>query len=182
MQIYFPPLNQFTEHDIKELCDLINRVYFVTDSVLIDPKIPRTTVTDLSNMLARKELMIAEIAQKIVGCVNVKTLENTTAFFSLLVAHPDYRNQGIGKKLVHAVETWAKKEGCQDICLELLSPQTEGHEHKEFLKIWYSRLGYVQKSHIPDAIDKHLRPGRLYFSQYLIIPCDFLFFSKPVNI
>lgn len=178
MKIYFPTLSSFTNVQLNELCDLINRVYFVTDSVLIDPKIPRTTIDALITMIAKKELMVAELDDHLIGCVNVKKLNKKAAFFSLLVAHPEYRKQGIGKQLVHAVEVWAKEQGCNKICLELLRPKNWVHEHKEFLKIWYTRLGYVEQKKVPKTIDVHLSPSRLYFSQFLITPCDFNFFCK----
>lgn len=180
MRLYFPQSDTFNTDKIHKLCDLVNRAYFLTDSVLIDPKIPRTNFDSLLSMIIKQELIVAELNECVVGCVNVKKITDNTIFFSLLVAHPEYRKQGIGKQLVTKVESWAKKSGCEYVCLELLSPKTWVHEHKEFLKKWYTRLGYRKQDSVPKDVDKTLCPSRLYFSQYLLTPCDFFFFSKKL--
>lgn len=181
MKLYFPQPETFNADKIHKLCDLVNHAYFLTDSILSDPKIPRTNFESLLNMIIKQELMVAEFDECIVGCVNVKKITNNTTFFSLLVAHPQYRKQGIGKQLVAQVESWAKANDSEHVCLELLRPKNWIHEHKEFLKKWYTRLGYIKQDSVPKDIDEILAPSRLYFSQYLLTPCDFFFFSKKLH-
>lgn len=169
MKIYFADLDKFTNEKLNDLCDLINRVYFITESVLIDPKISRITLSDLKEIIDKKELMVFELNGIIIGCVHIYITDETTAYFGMLVAHPNYREQGIGKKLIDAVEKWAKEKGCKRICLELLTPKGWIHEQKEFLRSWYVRSGYIKQNVVSFKKEVHL-----------ITPCDLTLYCKEL--
>lgn len=167
MKIYFPKNSDFSEEKLTELCDLINRVYFATESVLIDPSIPRTTVMELKKIISKNELVLVENKGFPVGCVKINHHDDQSLMFGMLVAHPDYRSQGIGKKCILFVEDFAKSKGYKKVCLELLTPKNWIHEQKEFLKSWYERLGYVKQCIVP--FEKE---------EYLITPCDLTLYCK----
>lgn len=170
MKIYFPTIQNFHEKELEELCDLINRVYFATESSLIDPNIQRTTLSDLKTIISKKELVIAEFHNTIIGCVHVKMIDKETMMFGMLVAHPDYRSQGIGKKLVSFVEGYVNTQGYKKICLELLTPKNWVHEQKEFLKSWYIRSGYEKQRIVPFNKEEHL-----------ITPCELTLYCKKLS-
>lgn len=135
MKFYFPTVQDLDDKKLQELCDLINSVYFVTESVLIDPKIPRTTIQELKEIISKNELILAELNGVIIGCVKIKLIDKKTLMFGMLVAHPEHRSQGIGKKLILFVENFAQSQGYQKVCLELLTPKNWIHSQKEIFKI-----------------------------------------------
>ena len=170
MKFYFPTRQDFDDKKLQELCDLINSVYFVTESALIDPKIPRTTIQELKDIISKNELTLAELNGAMIGCVKIKLIDKKTLMFGMLVAHPEYRSQGIGKKLILFVENFAQSQGYQKVCLELLTPKNWIHSQKEFLKSWYVRLGYVRQNAV--AFDKE---------EHLITPCELTLYSKDLK-
>lgn len=38
--------------------------------------------------------------------------------------HPDHRRQGVGRKLVQAVENWAREQGCREMASDAVSENT----------------------------------------------------------
>jgi len=108
--------------------------------------------------------------------VNVNLLDESVAEFGMLVADPDHRALGIGSMLVNAAEEWARSLNRRTMRLELLTPRSWSHPSKEFLKAWYTRLGYVpqfteplEKTH-PELIGE------------LATECDFTIWHKPLTI
>ena len=70
--------------------------------------------------------------------------DKDTACLGMLVCDPTCRGKGIGTRLIDSAEIWAKDiNNCVTMRLEILSPRCFRLESKEFLKAWYSRIGYV---------------------------------------
>jgi ribosomal protein S18 acetylase RimI-like enzyme len=93
----------------------------------------------------------------------------------MLVASPDRRGVGIGRQLVGFAEHWARTQGLSTMQLELLVPQTWTHPVKEFLRAWYTRIGY-----------RRVRTGRLeeaypMLQPQLATPCDFVIYEKDLR-
>ncbi|CDN73961.1 GNAT family N-acetyltransferase [Elizabethkingia anophelis] len=73
--------------------------------------------------------------EKIVGGIIGRSLWGTLEIKRLAV-HPDYRNKGIGSKLIYAAETEAKKRKCSYLSLNTFSYQApEFYEKLGFIKI-----------------------------------------------
>lgn len=66
-----------------------------------------------------------------------ETNENTSGYLTMIMVHNDYRREGIGSKLLRALETAFKKAGKKTseaiffnpINLEWYIPETNGHDH-----------------------------------------------------
>jgi ribosomal protein S18 acetylase RimI-like enzyme len=78
---------------------------------------------------------------KIVGSVRGRT-EGDTCFISRLIVHPDHQNRGIGKKLMHAIES--KFSGARRY--ELFT----GHKSERNLAL-YQSLGYHEYDRKPQS-------------------------------
>ncbi|AJW62841.1 tRNA(Met) cytidine acetyltransferase TmcA [Elizabethkingia miricola] len=72
--------------------------------------------------------------EKIIGGIVGRSLWRTLEIKRLAV-HPDYRNRGIGSKLISAAETEAKKRKCS-----YLSLNTFSYQAPEF----YEKLGFIK--------------------------------------
>ncbi len=81
---------------------------------------------------------------------------------------------GIGRELVAFAEGWARGQGLGIMQLELLVPRGWTHPVKEFLREWYTRLGYRAVRRDPfEQAHPALQPQ-------LATDCDFVVYHKPL--
>lgn len=175
IHIRFPNEQDLQENNVNELTNIINCVYDEAESGMWQAGSQRINTDVLKVLLTSKTLLLAEIKSKIVGCVNMGLIDEEIAEFGMLTADPNYRGLGIGRELVKSAEKWAIENGCSIMQLKLLTPREWKHPSKEFLKNWYTRIGYVfqratafENSH-PDKVDQ------------LATLCDFSTYHKPLN-
>ncbi|NMO53280.1 GNAT family N-acetyltransferase [Actinoplanes sp. TBRC 11911] len=164
--------------DIEEITDLINRVYADGEAGLWLPGAERTTIDEVTSIIRGGELVIARDDDgRIAGAVRAVRLTDEAGDFGefgMLVADPGRRNTGIGRDLVAFAEQWARDQGLTRMQLELLVPREWQHPVKEFLRAWYTRLGYrlVRTGRLEEGYP-HLQP-------LLATPCDFLIYHKDL--
>lgn len=92
----------------------------------------------------------------------------------MLVADLTQRGRGIGSALVDRAERWARDGACHTMRLELLTPRNWTHPSKEFLKMWYSRIGYRPQATEPfEILHPELVPE-------LATECDFTVWLKSL--
>ena len=77
--------------------------------------------------------------------------EMTRSCFDLywIVTHQDYRGMGIGKKLLEATYSEARKLGCT-----MLIAETSGREQYKPTRIFYESAGFTLEATIRDYYDK----------------------------
>jgi GNAT superfamily N-acetyltransferase len=85
---------------------------------------------------------VAELEGKVVGIVGLRQLysyegDNPVVQISALVTKAEYRGLGIGKELIKQAETWAKKNGANEIVLTSGNRPEREEAHK-----FYKHLGY----------------------------------------
>jgi GNAT superfamily N-acetyltransferase len=158
-----------------ELTDLVNRVYAVAEEGLWVGGATRTTPAEIQAMIAAGEIVVARRDGRLVGAVRVQRLDHGDGEFGMLVAAPEQRGTGLGRDLVAFAERWARERGLARMQLELLVPRTWSHPVKEFLRGWYTRIGYrvVRTGSLGEAYPT-LVPQ-------LATPCDFLIFHKDLR-
>ena len=142
----FPIQSDLGADSIKRLSDLINEVYDDAESGMWKRKGTRTNVAEVGRLLRAQALILAEIDGALVGSVNVNLMGNGVGEFGMLVADLGQRGKGIGSVLVDRAESWARDRACHTMRLELLTPRNWTHPSKEFLKKWYSRIGYKPRA------------------------------------
>ena len=162
---------------VAGLTDLVNRVYADAEKGLWVEGATRTTVDEMAGLIAAGEIAVARddtAAARIVGCVRVQQIDETTGEFGMLVADPDRRSEGIGRELVGWAEELYRRRGLPTMQLELLVPREWTHPVKEFLDGWYTRIGYRPVRTGPIDHDyPHLAP-------LLATPCDFVVYQKAL--
>lgn len=156
---------------------MINRVYLISeyDFWPHTGEYSRTTIEAITEFIKKGELLIARVDGKIVGAVHVYRITDTVCGFGMLVSLPENRRSGIGSALIAAVETWALENKFSQIQLELLVPESYKHPDKEFLKNWYTRLGYELQTATPYA---NLYPKQAHL---LKMQCFFEIYQKNLQ-
>jgi GNAT superfamily N-acetyltransferase len=159
---------------VAEIVDLVNRVYADAEQGLWRDGAERTSPPAVAQMVRAGEIAAARLGGRLVGAVRVQRLDDGIGEFGMLVAAPEHRGIGLGRDLVAFAERWARQQGFARMQLELLVPQTWAHPVKEFLRGWYTRLGYRQVSlgRLAEAYPE-LQPQ-------LATPCDFVIFHKEL--
>lgn len=157
-----------------EVAALINRVYAgAEEGIWLDGK-GRTTETEVAGLIAAGQIAVVRSGERVVGSVRVHQLDDGAGEFGMLVAAPEERGTGIGTDLVAFAEDWGRQRGAAEMQLELLVPQGWTHPVKEFLRGWYTRIGYrlVRKDSLDSAYP--------FLVPHLACPCDFLVFRKDL--
>jgi GNAT superfamily N-acetyltransferase len=162
------------ERLVHHLTSLINEVYATAESGLWRDGATRTTASELAELIRAQQIAVATRQGQIAGSVRVHDVADDASEFGMLVAAPDQRGTGVGRALVAFAEQRSRERGLRAIQLELLVPRGWRHPSKEFLKAWYSRIGYrpLRTTSIDDA-HPHLAP-------LLATPCDLAVYEKPL--
>ena len=158
-----------------EIAALVNRVYAEAEEGLWLDGAARTTEAEVAAYIRAGQLAVARSGDRVVGAVRIQQLAEDVGEFGMLVAAPEERGTGVGRHLVSFAERWARDRGLPRMQLELLVPQTWKHPVKEFLRDWYTRIGY-----------RVVRTGDLAedypaLVPLLACPCDFLVFHKELG-
>jgi GNAT superfamily N-acetyltransferase len=160
---------------VEQVAGLINDVYVTAESGLWRDGATRTTASELAELIAAREIAVADRDGEIAGAVRIHDVAEDTSEFGMLAAAPHQRGAGVGRALVAYAEDRGRERRLRAMRLELLVPRTWRHPSKEFLKAWYGRRGYrlVRTTTIDDA-HPHLAP-------LLATPCDLEVHEKPLQ-
>jgi GNAT superfamily N-acetyltransferase len=127
---------------VEQLTALINDVYATAESGLWRDGTPRTTTTEVAELIRAGEIAVATRDGRIVGSVRIHDVADDASEFGLLVAAADQRSTGVGRALLDFVEGRSHQRGLRAVQLELLVPRAWSHPSKEFLRAWYGHRGY----------------------------------------
>lgn len=155
--------------------DLVNRVYTDAEKGIWREGAERTHPAEVAGIVRAGELAVARLGGHLVGAARVQRLAGGEGEFGMLVASPDHRGIGLGRRLVDFAEGWARDQGATTMRLELLVPREWTHPVKAFLHEWYTRIGYRPVRTTDFAGDyPSLAP-------LLATPCDFVIYHKPLS-
>ncbi|MFI5933661.1 GNAT family N-acetyltransferase [Actinoplanes sp. NPDC051494] len=121
---------------------LINQVYADGEKGLWRAGAARTTEAEVASLIERGEIAVARREGRVIGTVRVQQLAPGLGEFGQLSADPAERGTGVGRELVRFAENWARDRDLPTMQLELLTPDDWEHPVKEFLRAWYTRIGY----------------------------------------
>ncbi|PWK87177.1 acetyltransferase (GNAT) family protein [Lentzea atacamensis] len=157
-----------------EIAELVNRVYAEAEAGLWLGGAARTSETEVADLIHAGQMAVVRTGERVVGAVRVQQLGDGLGEFGMLVAAPEERGTGLGRDLVSFAERWGRERGLSRMQLELLVPRTWNHPVKDFLRAWYTRIGY-----------RVVRTGDLgedypALVPRLACPCDFLVFHKAL--
>ncbi len=160
---------------VHELAGLVNRVYAVAEEGLWADGSPRTTPAEMAELIAAGQIAVAQAQERIVGAVRIRRLDTGEGELGMLVADPAHRGTGVGRELIRFAERWARDQGLDTMQLEVLVPRRWAHPSKEFLKAWYTRVGYrpVQTGQFDESYPE--------LAPLLATPCDFIIYHKNLR-
>ncbi|MDG4822723.1 GNAT family N-acetyltransferase [Asanoa sp. WMMD1127] len=160
---------------VNRVAELVNQVYADAEKGIWQPGALRTSVAEMESVVRAGELAVARLDGELVGAVRLQRLDSGEGEFGMLVADPAHRGLGIGRALVAFAEDWARDRGLPTMQLELLVPRGWTHPVKEFLRDWYTRLGYRAVRSDPfEEAHPALQP-------LLATGCDFVVYHKPLR-
>jgi len=133
--------------DISQLRQLVNNAYrgeaakkgWTHEADLMEGNL-RTDETELLNLIQKPDSVVVKYSDngRIIGCVHLKK-QDTKLYLGMLSVDPEKQAKGIGKKLLHAAEEYARELSCTHIEMTVISVRHE-------LIAWYERNGYYKTS------------------------------------
>ncbi|MFD1676766.1 GNAT family N-acetyltransferase [Alicyclobacillus fodiniaquatilis] len=160
--------------EMKQIVNIVNRVYAASEGSLWKRRAIRTTVEEVVDLVRAGEMAVARSPRGIVGCVHIRRIDESTGEFGMLAVDNDFQGTGIGRALVRFAEQKCIKEHLRSMQLELLEPQVGSHPAKVILKNWYMRIGYRPVR--TESVDS-LFPALV---ELLAVPCKFVILQKEL--
>lgn len=122
-------------YDLKEILQLQKMAYKSEAELYNDFTIPPLiqTLEQINDEFKTSVFLKAIENEKIIGSVRGTLINSETCYIGRLIVHPDFQNQGIGKKLMEEIEDNFKE--CERF--ELIT----GHKSQKNIYI-YEKIGY----------------------------------------
>jgi predicted N-acetyltransferase YhbS len=121
-----------SDEDVPALTQLINAAFVVEQVVFEGDRVDELGVRAY---ISGGTFLVAEDAGGLVGCVYIET-QHSRSYLGLLSVQPARQGAGIGRQLVAAAESLARKSGSRAMDLRVISARAEQ------LLPFYQRLGY----------------------------------------
>jgi len=160
---------------MRQIADLVNRVYATAEAGLWQPGATRTTVEEITRLTGAGQLVVARHGGTVVGSIRVQHLSAELAETGMLVADPDRRGEGIGRALRRFVVDLLRQRGITTLQIELLSPRDWEQPSKRFMAEWNERAGYrvIRKGAFEDQYPD--------LAPLLATPCDFIIYHMSLR-
>lgn len=136
-------IHQASINDAEAIAALVNSAYrgdsgkkgWTTESDLLDGT--RTDKALIASLIRKEDTVVLKYVEgeKLLGCVELRHQEQDM-YLGMLTVSPVAQAKGIGKQLVQAAETEARKKRCFKMVMTVISVRTE-------LIQWYERQGYM---------------------------------------
>ncbi len=141
------PLEQAKEHQVNEICDLVNLAYrgekgWTTERQLVQGN--RCTPNEVNAYLSNPNthLMVLIKDNQIQACICIEKAEDC-AYIGFFSVHPNTQGQGVGKAVLTQAEWFAKEDlNISKTLMIVISQRTELIEYYE--RRGYCRTGKAQ--------------------------------------
>lgn len=147
-----------TDSDVDAIVHLVNEAFLVEQFFI---ERDRTDAATIRTLMEKGMFLLAEEDSELVGCVYAE-LRIDHGYFGMLSAEPSRQGEGIGSRLVQAVEQYFRDAGCKFSDLKIVNVRTELHA-------MYKQWGYIDAG--TDVYDDPT-PTK--------IPVHFIHMSKPL--
>ena len=139
-------IDQANLTDIPQLCILLDELFSQEAEFTPDHEIQGRGLSKILNNEDIGVILVVRDSDKVIGMVNIlytisTALGGRVGNLEDFVVLPEYRNSGIGSKLLSYALNYAKKRGCQRITL--LTDDDNQDAHRFYLKHGFSRSSMV---------------------------------------
>jgi GNAT superfamily N-acetyltransferase len=148
-----------TDNDVDAIVHLVNEAFLVEQFFI---ERDRADAALVRSLMEKGMFLLAEEDSLLVGCVYAE-LKIDHGYFGMLSVEPSRQGEGIGGRLVQAVEQYFRDAGCKFSDLKIVNVRTELHA-------MYKQWGYVDMG--TDVYDDPT-PTK--------IPVHFIKMSKPLG-
>jgi pantoate--beta-alanine ligase len=124
--------------DASALAALINSAFEVESFFKVGD---RTNAAEVADLMQSGEFVLMEEGGELCGCVYL-TRHGDRAYFGMLSIRQEKRGQGLGRRLIDAVEDRARGAGCRFMDIHIVNLREE-------LPGLYRRFGYVEQGTLP---------------------------------
>jgi len=136
--------------DIPQLCILLDELFGQEAEFTPDHELQERGLSKILNNEDIGVILVVRESDKVIGMVNILYTISTAVgervgILEDLVVLPEYRNRGIGSKLIGYAWAFVKREGCKR--LTLLTDYDNHQAHR-----FYSRAGFRCSSMVPFRI------------------------------
>ena len=134
--------------DWHALLELLHEAFlFMGDRIAPPSSLHLLTPDSIAAKAQHESLFLATHRAKLVGCV-FATPKPDSLYVGKLAVHPDYQRNGIGRRLMDAVERYALSKGIQALELNTRIELTENHNT-------FKSMGYfVISEHSHEGYDR----------------------------
>jgi GNAT superfamily N-acetyltransferase len=120
--------------ELPAIVALINEAYLVESFFVAGPRIASETMADF---IGAEEMFVLEAPQEQILATAHLRCHESSGHLGLISVLPTHQGQGLGKKIIAALEQVARTRGCTTMHLQVVNLRTE-------LPPFYQRLGYYQ--------------------------------------
>ncbi len=104
--------------DINPMIRLLEQLFSIEEDFTFNESVQRNGLAMMLNDNEHRCIMVASSGDQIIGMCSVQLLVSTAeggivALIEDMVVALEFQRQGIGKKLLHAIETWAVQKGAK---------------------------------------------------------------------
>ncbi len=170
--------SEMTPEEIGRMYDLLIRAYALTEVEIWGENYVRMSLEEYIEHIHAGEVLVARISRIVVGTIHVYRNGPDSFGFGLLAADFDRMGMGIGRTLIEAAESIARKAGAKRMTLEILRPRDFALPVKQQLDAWYRRQGYSLTESMSFTERK---PDKAEKAKGLIVPAVFDCYEKQLN-
>ena len=145
--------------DAKKITRLINSAFGIAELFFVDG--PRISQSEVEELLAKGEFLLAEVDRHLNGCVYVE-LRGERSYLGLLSVDPARQQGGLGSFLMEEAEKYCRERGSRVMDIYIVNLRKQ-------LPAFYENRGYVETGTTPFPEDIKTK-----------LPCHFINMSKPL--
>lgn len=135
-------IRQATKEDIPKVHEITERAFqlYIDSAGLESISALKETFEDIEQDIENKWVLVAYIGEEIVGSLRLEILEGGIAYLSRFAVSPVNQNMGIGKSMMHTVDSIMRKCHVKQLQLHTASKITG------LIRFYYGRGFYIDST------------------------------------
>ena len=147
-----PVVRRADARDVPRITRLINQAFEVEAFFAVGD---RTSDAQVHAKLDVGVFFLAEVRDRLVGCVHVERRDGGRSYISMLAVDPARQRAGIGRQLMRVAEQYCLQAHCTEVLITVINLRTE-------LPPFYRSLGYTEHGTAPYS-DAHRATRPVHF-------------------